>query len=226
MKANRKINLLIKQRRKEKGWSQDYLAEKVGISRGMLINCEKGLSMPRFDTILQLMDVLGCGINSLIMIEKDGRSLFKEGMRLHLTDNVHLIYENVAKKIGIKEGKRKISYEAIENIYRILLGTEASLSTDIRDIVMFKSDKLNIEPFFIENYQAHYAARSLIKNEISQKYRLTDEEKEGMLISKVNHNEIIIESNYLLGCEYKKSIDAFIEWVNNTHYGKIVCPIL
>lgn len=223
MKANRRITLLLAQSRKEKGLSQDVLAKKVGVSRGQIINYEKGLSIPTLDITLQLMDVLDCSINSLVMVQERDEYLFMEGMRLHLTENVNKFYKVVAEHLGIvSTDQNESQYEALENHYSNGFENGATLTTDIQDIVVCKRNNLNLEPVFEESYKEFYAVRNVIKDVISECFKLTDEEKKGMLVSCLNQNEIVIERNYLIGAESKGCTDAFVRWANQTYYGKRV----
>jgi len=203
------------------------------------------------------MSVLECSINDIIIVNEAGRGLFREGMRLCLSENVGLIYEDVVDVLGIVDmvvikrtranyydihekyfcnifeqktlsttSKKRVDfYDTLQNHFSNGFENGATFSTDIRDIVMSKCNNLNLELIFKETYKDFYAVRNIIKDVVSERYGLTDEAKEGMLVSGLNRNEIVIESNFLLGVEYKKSVDAFIGWANKSVYGKAFNPI-
>lgn len=52
--------------RKERGWSIDLLAEKVGVDRRTIINLEGAHKTPRADTIHDLAHALGIGFGPLL----------------------------------------------------------------------------------------------------------------------------------------------------------------
>lgn len=53
------IGIRIMQRRKSLGLTQEYLAEKVGLSKNHLSNIECGKYLPTTQFILQICDILG-----------------------------------------------------------------------------------------------------------------------------------------------------------------------
>lgn len=52
--------------RKEKGITQEVLAHKLGITKGMISQYETGKRTPKLDTIKKIAAALGCNVNSLI----------------------------------------------------------------------------------------------------------------------------------------------------------------
>ncbi len=56
----RLIGIRIMQKRKEKGLTQEMLAESIGLSKNHLSNIERGLNLPTTKTILNLCNMLGC----------------------------------------------------------------------------------------------------------------------------------------------------------------------
>lgn len=52
------IGKRIKQYRKLRGLTQDQLAEKIGVSTGYLSGIERGCSFPRFENLIQIMNVI------------------------------------------------------------------------------------------------------------------------------------------------------------------------
>ena len=62
----------VRQRRTERGWTLDELAERSGVSRRMVINVEQGASNPSIATLLRLSDALGVGLPTLVDVERPG----------------------------------------------------------------------------------------------------------------------------------------------------------
>ena len=57
----------IKKFRKQKGWSQQKLAEKTGLSFNAITKIEQGLAKhPTLKTLIKLADVFGMSIDALI----------------------------------------------------------------------------------------------------------------------------------------------------------------
>lgn len=57
----------LKELRKEKGWSQQKLAEKTGLSFNAITKIEQGLAKsPTLKTLLKLADVFEIGLDELI----------------------------------------------------------------------------------------------------------------------------------------------------------------
>lgn len=61
--------------RKKKGWSQEELAEKLGISRQSISKWESGASVPDIDKILTLGHLFGVSTDYLLKDEMDGEEL-------------------------------------------------------------------------------------------------------------------------------------------------------
>ena len=57
--SNRLIGLRIMQRRKELGFSQEKLAEKLGISKNHLSNIERGKYIPTTEFIFKICNTMG-----------------------------------------------------------------------------------------------------------------------------------------------------------------------
>lgn len=56
----------IRQIRKEKGFTQAYVAEKAGISQAMLCQIERGTKNPSLQVGKEIADILGCTMESLL----------------------------------------------------------------------------------------------------------------------------------------------------------------
>lgn len=61
----------LKSLRKTKGWSQQMLAEKLGLSQSRIVQIEKNPELVSFDQLIHLFNILGASL----MIETEGLSL-------------------------------------------------------------------------------------------------------------------------------------------------------
>jgi len=53
--------------RKQKGWSQEKLAQEAGISYNTLIKLERnGIKNPKIETVIKLADALGVSLDKLV----------------------------------------------------------------------------------------------------------------------------------------------------------------
>ena len=66
------IGRRVRDRRVERGWTLDELAERSGVSRRMVVNVEQGVSNPSIATLLRLSDALGLGLPALVDVERPG----------------------------------------------------------------------------------------------------------------------------------------------------------
>jgi len=63
----RKLSDQIKNFRKQKGWSQQKLAEKTGLSFNAITKIEQGLAKhPTLKTLIKLSDVFGVSLDELV----------------------------------------------------------------------------------------------------------------------------------------------------------------
>lgn len=60
------IKEVLKTRRKEKGWTQKYLAEQAGVSQQYIGLIEKGRISPNLGIIEKLADALDCELRLLL----------------------------------------------------------------------------------------------------------------------------------------------------------------
>lgn len=62
----------LKELRKEKGWSQQKLAEKTGLSFNAITKIEQGLAKhPTLKTLLKLAEAFEIGLDELVGIDKN-----------------------------------------------------------------------------------------------------------------------------------------------------------
>ena len=84
-----KIGKFIAECRKEKGFTQMQLAEKLGITDKAISKWERGLSMPDSSIMLTLCDMLGISVNELLNGEKI------------MMEHTHTACSNVIKAINL-----------------------------------------------------------------------------------------------------------------------------
>lgn len=60
------LYLNLREIREKKGISQEELAEKLGISRIMIIHYEKGRNYPSLERAVQISNILGCTLDELV----------------------------------------------------------------------------------------------------------------------------------------------------------------
>lgn len=61
----------VRDRRLERGWTLDELAERSGVSRRMVVNVEQGANTS-LATLLRLSDALGVGLPALVDVDRSG----------------------------------------------------------------------------------------------------------------------------------------------------------
>ncbi|WNS78215.1 helix-turn-helix transcriptional regulator [Domibacillus sp. DTU_2020_1001157_1_SI_ALB_TIR_016] len=61
----------VKEQRKHRGFTQDQLAEKIGVTRQTIIAIEKQRYEPLIGTAIKLAAVLKCPVEKLFWIEGD-----------------------------------------------------------------------------------------------------------------------------------------------------------
>jgi transcriptional regulator with XRE-family HTH domain/quercetin dioxygenase-like cupin family protein len=64
------IGRQVRQRRVDRGWTLDQLAERSGVSRRMLVNIEQGSANPSIATLLRVSDGLGVGLPVLVDVDR------------------------------------------------------------------------------------------------------------------------------------------------------------
>jgi len=66
-----KLNNLIKEKRVERGWTQDELAEKVDVSRQTIISLEKGRYNPSLLLAFKIAKLFDCSIEDIFIPEEE-----------------------------------------------------------------------------------------------------------------------------------------------------------
>lgn len=54
------MDLAMRQERIAKGWTQEYVAEKLGVSKASVQMLETGQRKPSFDVLVKLLDLFEC----------------------------------------------------------------------------------------------------------------------------------------------------------------------
>lgn len=75
MEIKQLIGVRIKSLRRSKGMSQEYLAEKMGISSKYLSSIERGKENPTLDTFIKLAEVLEIELSEIFNFSHEGKSV-------------------------------------------------------------------------------------------------------------------------------------------------------
>ena len=67
---NKKVGKFICELRKEKGWTQDELAEKLFVDRTMVSKWERGVYIPTTEILLKMQELFDVSINEIIFGER------------------------------------------------------------------------------------------------------------------------------------------------------------
>ena len=59
------IGEIIREKRKERGWTLEYLARKIGYSFGMVSAWERNRHTPHLFTVCDLADIFECSLDEL-----------------------------------------------------------------------------------------------------------------------------------------------------------------
>lgn len=78
-KLDRFLGLEIQRRRKEKGWSQEYLAEVTGLHRTYISQLERGLKSPSIRVLSHITGALGITMSEFLEVVEDGLSADRQG---------------------------------------------------------------------------------------------------------------------------------------------------
>lgn len=62
--------LMIRQERLQRGWSQEKVAKRLGLTQSMLLKIETGKRRPSFDVLVKLEDLFGMNYRDLFNISK------------------------------------------------------------------------------------------------------------------------------------------------------------
>ncbi|OAV34324.1 hypothetical protein AO364_1709 [Moraxella catarrhalis] len=94
----------IRKFREQKQWSQEYMAEQLGLSKNGYAKIERGESRPSLDRLEQITAVFGIGMTDLFSDERQSICLISENSQ-HSSNYYHsdntLILENEKLKLAL-----------------------------------------------------------------------------------------------------------------------------
>ncbi|MCX8075211.1 MAG: helix-turn-helix domain-containing protein [Clostridia bacterium] len=88
----------IKQARHKKGYTQQELAELVGISSNFLGNIERGQKLPSIDTLIKISNELKITLDSIFTDSLD--NIITEPIQIYYTDRQLVIMRNLIQTIN------------------------------------------------------------------------------------------------------------------------------
>ena len=102
--------------RKEKGMTQNELAEKMNVTDKAVSKWERDLSCPDINTISKLADILDVSVEELLKAKK------KENSNTKMKDLINLIFKAVALAMGIAVVVLNILNQIVVKSSIIMLG--------------------------------------------------------------------------------------------------------
>lgn len=105
----KKIGLFLKELRKESGFTQEQLSEKLGVTNRSVSRWENGSNMPDFDMVIEMANLYGVTIEELLDGERKENMIEKE-------------QETTLLKVAEYENEGKMKYtKRIRNVFMIAL---------------------------------------------------------------------------------------------------------
>jgi len=111
-----KIGKFLKELRKEKGYTQETLGEKVGVTNKTVSRWETGTYMPPVECLVLLSDIYDVSINEIVAGQRLSETEFNDAAEENLSDALQLS-ENVYKQ----REKRLVLIMAISTIIAMVL---------------------------------------------------------------------------------------------------------
>ena len=154
-----KIGKFILNCRKEKGLTQEQLAEKLYITDRAVSKWERGLSLPEADKMLDLCNILDINVNELLNGEKIEMKDYEkknEELLLELAKQDELKNKRLITDMWVLTITAFIFYTAIVIVSSILLkegpilGTIICVSTIVLVIACFYGFKIEVEAGYYE----------------------------------------------------------------------------
>ena len=93
----KKIGSFLKKLRKEKGFTQEQLGEKVGVTNKTISRWETGCYMPPIECLDILSDIYGVSINEIVAGERIEVEMFKDTAEKNLSSALTEIENNYKK---------------------------------------------------------------------------------------------------------------------------------
>lgn len=72
------MNTLMRQEREQKGWTQKYVAQQIGVTKAAVHDMETGRRYPSFKVLVKLLDLFGYSDPRLLFAPADETSNLSE----------------------------------------------------------------------------------------------------------------------------------------------------
>lgn len=111
-----KLNQIMQQKRKELGYTQEQIANFLGVSTPAVNKWEKGISLPDISLLAPLARLLKTDVNTLLCFQEELTqneiTLFcQELSKVYQTDGFDIAYENVQEKLRQYPGNMKLIHD-------------------------------------------------------------------------------------------------------------------
>ena len=205
MKTN--INENIKFYRKEKGFTQEQLAEAMGVSVGAVSKWENGASVPELSLIMELADFFEISVDALLGYKLRDNSAKETAERLRIIRSKK-DYENAFSETEKAVQKFPNNFDIIYQGGSLLyfLGLEKG----DKKIVLKAKELLEHALALVDQPHAHNIGKSDIYNDLSGICFILGEDEKGLDMIK-NHNEGGIfnaEIGYELASSFRRYDEA------------------
>jgi len=199
-----KIGKFISLCRKEKGLTQENLAEKLGVSKNAVSKWERGICLMDMSLLKPLCEILEISINELL----SGEKIIKEKIEEKLEENLVNTIEYSTKKISKKN--RTIKYLGLTFITLILI----LITLFIIDINRMRNNK----PVFFSTWGFSYAPPvNLSEEKISRAVEIYLKNEEHHRYE--NSHTFISMETYLIE-EKNNMINVYVWALIETYYEK------
>ena len=179
MKSN--INENIKLYRKEKGFTQEQLAEAMGVSVGAVSKWESGASVPELSLIMELADFFGISVDALLGYEVRDNSAKETAERLRIMrsqKNYTNAFSEVEKAVQKFPNDFDVVYQSGGLLY--FLGLEKK----DKKAVLKSKELLEHALTLIDQPHAHNVGKSDIYDDLSGICFILDECEKGRIVYK------------------------------------------
>ena len=122
----------LRELRKLRGWSQEELANRLGVSRSKIGNYEQGTREPGFEDLEAFADIFNCTIAFLVDSDRVGPDEYYEMLQIaHLRPEENELIEKYRQLnfVGKKEIERYFDYVLTRPDYR--RESESDASSDV-----------------------------------------------------------------------------------------------
>lgn len=117
----------IRYLRKKLGWSQEKLAEMLGLNRGNIASYEKGMAEPKLENLIKMMELFKIEIKDLVEIdlsgmEKLGNEISRLGEKENEDDEYLKKKEKLLEQLVNRDEKLKYFVKHSDQMQKILEG--------------------------------------------------------------------------------------------------------